>query len=366
MFEGGRVKFPDFCLYYSFFKKIQLMKKIPLPILLSIVGITASTASESYHLLKEIPVGGDGGWDLLTVDEANHRLYVSHATKVVVIDTDKDTVVGEIANTPGVHGIAIAPKLNRAFVSNGRSNSVSVVDLKTLQTISTVATGANPDAMLYEPSRSEVYAFNARGNSATVFAADSTNKIVTTIELGSNPEFAVADPKAGRIYLNLEHSSEVVSIDVKTHQVVNRWPIAPGEEATGMGLDAVHHRLFLGCANKMMVMMDYTSGKILASVPIGDGVDANAFDPTTQLAFASCRDGTVTIAHEDSPETLTVVQTLSTARGSRTMALDSKTHKIYLPAADYEAQAEQGATRQRPKMIADSFKVLVFAPQTVK
>jgi YVTN family beta-propeller protein len=343
------------------------MKQNLLPILISIVVATASDAAEPYHLLKEIPTGGDGGWDLLTIDEAGHRLYVSHATQVVVIDTDKDAVIGEITNTPGVHGIAIAPKLNRAFVSNGRSNTVSVVDLKTLRTISTVATGANPDAMLYEPSQSEVYAFNARGNSATVFAADSTNKIITTIELGSNPEFAVADPKAGRIYLNLEHSSEVVAIDIKTHQVVNRWPITPGEEATGMGFDAAHQRLFLGCANKMMVMMDATSGKIIASVPIGDGVDANAFDPATQLAFASCREGTVTIAHEDSPDKLNVVQTLPTARGSRTMALDSKTHKIYLPAAEYETPEQApGATRQRPKMIAGSFKILVFGREATK
>jgi YVTN family beta-propeller protein len=258
--------------------------------------------------------------------------------------------------------------LNRAFVSNGRSNNVSVVDTKTLQTISHVNTGASPDAMLYESSQSEVYAFNARDNSATVFDAKSPNKVIATIALGSNPEFAVADAKAGRIYLNLEHSSEVIAIDIKTHQVVNRWPIAPGEEATGMGFDAVHHRLFLGCANKLMVMMDCLSGKIVGSVPIGDGVDAAAFDPATQLAFASCRDGTVTIAHEDSPDKLTVVQTLPTAIGSRTMVLDSKTHKIYLPAAEYEAQPQQvtGATRQRPKMIAGSFKVLMFGPQTAK
>lgn len=336
--------------------------KMNLSLVLCSLGVVAMChAGEPYHFIKEIPGGDDGGWDYLTVDSSAHRLYVSHGTKVVVIDLEKDAVVGEITNTPGIHGIAIAPKLNRGFTSNGRSNNVSIVDLKTLQTLSQVDTGANPDAILFEPGQSEVYAFNGRGQSATVFTADS-GKVVATIPLGGKPESAQADVEAGRVFNNLEDKNEVAVIDTKTHQVVNRWPIAPGEEASGMAFDAAHHRLFLGCGNKLMVMIDSTSGKVVATVPIGGGVDANAFDPETQLAFSSNGDGNVTIAHEDSPDKITVVQTLTTERGARTMALDPKTHKIYLASAKYEAStgSTDGGARRRPKMIPGSFKILVY------
>jgi len=336
------------------------MKKILLPVLFSLT-VAVCRADGPYHLIKEIPVGGDGGWDALTVDSAAQRLYVSHAARVVVIDLAKDQVAGEITNTPGVHGIAVAPKLNRGFTSNGRENKVSIVDLKTLQTLSKVDTGTNPDAILFEPGQNEVYAFNGRGQSATVIDAKS-GKVVATIPLGGKPEFAEADPEAHRVFNNLEDKSEVAVIDTKTHQVTNHWAIAPGEEASGIAIDVKHHRLFLGCGNKLMVMMDSTNGKVLATVPIGQGVDGNAFDPGTQLAFASCGDGTTTIAHEDAPDKLTVVQTLETQRGSRTIALDPKTHKIYLPTAQFEPQPEQaaGSPRQRPKMVPGTFKVLVY------
>jgi DNA-binding beta-propeller fold protein YncE len=332
------------------------MKKILLLILFSLT-IAVCRADGPYHLIKEIPVGGDGGWDYLTVDSAGQRLYVSHANKVVVIDLAKDQVVGEITNTPGVHGLAPAPELGRGFVSCGRENKAAIVDLKTLQTLSKVDTSTNPDAMLYEPGRKEVYMFNGRSQSATVISADA-GKVVVTIPLGGKPEFAAADPAAGRVYNNIEDKNEVAVIDTKSHQVVTNWPIAPGEEASGMAIDLKNHRLFLGCGgSKTMVMMDSTDGKILATVPIGEGVDANAFDPGTQLALASCGNGTITIAHEDTPDKLTVVQILETQRGSRTMALDPKTHKIYLAAAKFEAPAEG---QRRGKIIPDSFKILVY------
>jgi YVTN family beta-propeller protein len=328
---------------------------------LSLASVPAQGADGPYHFLKEIPVGGDGGWDYSSVDEAGRRLYVSHGTKVVVIDLDKEVVAGEIADTPGVHGLAPAPDLQKGFSSNGRENKASVVDLKTLQTLSKVDTGANPDGMLYEPGRHEVYMFNGRGQSATVIDAKS-DKVVATIPLGGKPEFAQADPKAGRVYNNLEDKNEIAVIDTGTHAVVNRWPIAPGEEASGMAIDLAHHRLFIGCHNKLMEMVDSASGKVVASVPIGDGVDANAFDSGTQYAFSSCGDGTVTIAHEDSPEKLTVVQTLKTERGARTMTIDPRTHKIYLASAKFEPSPEPapGERRQRPKMIPGSFKILVY------
>ena len=330
----------------------------------SIAAAPLYGADGPYHLLKEIPVGGDGGWDYLSVDTAGRRLYVSHATKVVVIDIDKDVVAGEITNTPGVHGLAVASDLQRGFSSNGRSNTASIVDLKTLTTLSQVDTGQNPDGMLYEPGRQEVYMFNGRGQSSTVIDAKA-GKVVATIPLGGRPEFAAADPKAGRVYNNIEDKNEVVAIDTKTHQVVNHWPIAPGEGASGMAIDVAHHRLFLGCSNKLMVMMDSETGKVVASVPIGQGVDANAFDPGTQFAFSSCGDGTVTIAHEDAPDKFAVVQTLVTERGSRTMTLDPKTHRIYLAAAKYEAPTEGAPAggRGRGRMVPGSFKILVYGMQ---
>jgi DNA-binding beta-propeller fold protein YncE len=323
--------------------------------------VTMVRADGPYHLLREIPVGGEGGWDYLSVDAAGRRLYVSHGTKVVVIDIDKDAVVGEIADTPGVHGLAVASELKRGFTSNGRENKAGIVDLETLKTLAQVDTGQNPDGMLFEPGQQEVYMFNGRGRSATVFEAAS-GKVVATIPLSGKPEFAAADPQAGRVYNNIEDKNEVAVIDTKTHQVVATWPIAPGEEASGMAIDLAHHRLFLGCGNKLMVMMDSTTGKVVASVPIGEGVDANAFDPGTQLAFSSCGSGTVTIAKEEAPDKLTVVQTLTTELRARTMTLDPKTHKIYLASAKFEPQPEPaaGAPRQRPKMVPGSFKILVY------
>lgn len=318
-------------------------------------------ADAPYHFLREIPVGGEGGWDYLSVDPVGRRLYVSHATKVVVIDIDKHEIVGEITDTPGIHGVALALELKRGFTSNGRENKAGIVDLETLKTLLKVDTGQNPDGMLYEPGRQEVYMFNGRGRSATVFDA-KTGAIVATIPLSGKPEFAAADPKAGRIYNNIEDKSEVAVIDTQTHQVVATWPIAPGEEASGMAIDLEHQRLFLGCGNKLMAMMDSTNGKIVATVPIGQGVDANAFDPGTLLAFASCGDGTLTIAKEETPDKLTVVQTLTTERFARTMTLDPKTHNIYLASAKFEAQPEPaaGAPRQRPKIIPGTFKILVY------
>jgi DNA-binding beta-propeller fold protein YncE len=324
-------------------------------------SLSVRGAETPYRFIKEIPVGGDGGWDYLTVDAGARRLYVSHATKVVVIDIDKNEVVGEIADTPGIHGVALAPELKRGFTSNGRENKAGIVDLETLKTLSKVDTGANPDGMLYEPGKQEVYMFNGGGQSATVIDAKA-GKVVATVSLGGKPEFAAADSKLGRVYNNLEDKSEVVAIDTQTHAVVNRWPIAPGEEASGMAFDVQNHRLFLGCGNKLMVMMDSTTGKVVASVPIGDGVDANSFDPATKLAFASCGDGTVTIAKEETPGKLTVVQTLKTAPRARTMTIDPKTHRIYLGAASYLA-APAGGTKGRPQMVPGSFKILVYGAE---
>lgn len=330
--------------------------------LLCVLSATAVChAVQPYSLIKEIPIGGEGGWDYLSIDEGASRLYVSHATKVVVVDLENDAVVGEIADTPGVHGLAVAPGMGRGFTSNGKEGKVSVVDLKTLKTLSKSPAGSNPDAILFDPGQKEVYAFNGHSKSATVLSA-ATGELVATIPLSGKPEFAAADPAAGKVFCNIEDKSEVAVIDTKTHKVVATWPIAPGESASGMAIDLENHRLFLGCDNKLMLMLDSTTGKVLGSVPIGDHVDANAFDPESHLAFASCGDGTTTIASDEDPSKLTVVQTLTTEKSARTMALDSKTHKIYLASAKFEPVTKSSSAEghQRPKIIPGSLKILVY------
>ena len=315
-------------------------------------------AGTQYRFLKEIPIGGEGGWDYLSIDSAARRLYVTHANKIVVIDLEKDSVAGEIGDTPGVHGFALALELGRGFSSNGKEAKASIVDLKSLKTIAKVPTGENPDAILYEPQRQEVYAFNGRGHSATVFEAKS-GKVVTTIPLSGKPEFAVADSRAGFVYCNIEDKSEVAVIETQTHQVAESWPLAPGKEPSGLACDLAHHRLFSGCANEMMMVVDSMNGKIVGSVPIGKDVDAVALDPETQLVFSSNGEGTVTVVREFSPEKLEVIQTLPTERGARTMALDPKTHKIYLTSARVEG-VHEGST-QRQKLSDGSVRVLVYA-----
>src|SRR3954470_10656297 len=301
-------------------------------------AVGAAAQDGPYHAGMEIPIGGEGGWDYLTIDAPAHRLYVSHATHVVVVDTQTNKVVGDIPDTPGVHGVAIAADLGRGFTTNGRENKASIVDLKTLKVIKRVDPGENPAAVLYEPSRHEVYTMNGRGKSATVIDAQS-GKVVATIPLEGKPESGQADSKAGKVYVNIEDMNAVQVIDTATHKVTATWPAAPCEAATGMAFDAAAHRLFLGCDNKLMVMMDSATGKVVYSVPIGAGVDSTWFDPATKLAFTSNGEaGTVTVAHEDSPAVLKVVQTLRTAPGARTRALDPTTHTIYLAATDYEPQ----------------------------
>ncbi|HEY0455852.1 MAG TPA: YncE family protein [Verrucomicrobiae bacterium] len=300
--------------------------------ILALSSAVCFSAQSEYQFVKEIRIGGKAQWDYLSVEPEMQRLFVSHGTKVEVIDLEKGAIIGAIEDTPGVHGIALAPKLGRAFVSCGKENKASIVDLKSLKTIMKVTTGANPDSILYDAAQNEVYTFNGKGKSATVFEPES-GKVIATIDLGGKPESAVADGKAGRIYVNLEDKSQVAVIDVKARKVISKWPIAPGEAATGMAFDVDKHRLFLGCDNKKMIMMDSSSGKVVANVPIGAGVDACAFDPATNLAFSSNgEDGTTTIAREDGPDKLAVVQTLKTVVGARTMTVDPKTHNIYLPA----------------------------------
>jgi YVTN family beta-propeller protein len=320
-------------------------------------------AAQPYKFVQEIPVSGEGGWDILNIDAAARLLYLSHAIKVVVVDIDKNRVAGEIADTPGVHGFLPVPELQRGYSTNGKENKSSVVDLKTLATIQKVDVGDNPDAIAYDGKRSEVYVFNHTGNSLTVIDAKSA-KAMATIPLGGTPEFPAVDSATGRVYVNLEDKSEIAVIDAAKHEVMARWSLAPGEEPSGIALDAAHHRLFSTCHNKMMVMLDSETGKVITNVPIGTGVDGCAFDDATQLVFASCGEGVTVIAREESPDKLTVVQTLQTQRGARTIALDPKTHRIYLPTAQFEAppSPSPGATPQRPRIVPNTMKLLVYGP----
>ena len=323
----------------------------------------SAPGEELYHSAGQIPIGGEGGWDILTIDSAARRLYLSQATKVVIVDLKKNAVAGEIADTPGVHAFVAVPEVQRGFSSNGKESKSSVVDLTTLKTISKIDTGQNPDAVVYEPRHGEIYVFNHTGNSVTVIDAKAAT-VSATIQLGGSPEFAVVDEDAGRVYCNIEDKSEVAVIDVSKHDVIARWSLAPGEEPSGIALDARHHRLFAGCHNNMMVMVDTQTGKVIANVPIGRGVDGCAFDDSTQLAFASCGDGTTTVAKEEGPDKLTVAQVLKTERGARTMALDPKTHRIYLPTAQFQPapSPSPGASPGRPTIVPNTLKLLVYDP----
>ena len=314
-----------------------------------------------YKVTDKIKVGGEGGWDYLIADGASHRLYVSHATHVAVIDTKTNTVVGDIPNTLGVHGIALAPKLGRGYTSNGRANTVTVFDLKTLKMLDTVPVqGTNPDAILFDPYSERVFTFNGRSSNATAIDA-KTNAVIGTIPLEGKPEFAVTDLH-GKIYVNIEDKSQVKEFDAKTLKVLSTWSLAPGEEPSGLAIDRKHSRLFSVCGNKMMIVLDAKSGKVVASVPTGAGTDAAAFDPGTEFAFASNGEGTLTVVHEDSPGKFSVVENVATQRGSRTMALDDVTHRLYLSGALFGATPAPTAERPRPRpsMEPDSFMVLVL------
>jgi hypothetical protein len=324
-----------------------------------VLGSIAYATDPGYHVIKKLQLGGEGGWDYLTVDSTARRLYISRGTHVMVVNIDTDSLVGDILDTPGVHGIAVAPELNRGFTSNGRANTSTIFDLKTLKVLGQVKTGTNPDAILYDPASKRVFAFNGRSNDATVFDAASA-KVDSTIALGGKPEFATADGM-GKVYVNIEDKSEVVEIDSRMLTVTKRSSLKPGEEPSGMALDREHHRIFSGCHNKLMTILDADSGKVIATVPIGEGVDGNGFDPGTGLAFSSNGDGTLTVVRESSPGKFEVAETVTTQRGARTMAIDPKTHNIYLPTAQFappSASTPEGS-RPRPTMVKDSFVILV-------
>ena len=318
-----------------------------LPVALSLKPLSA--ASTGYHILTEIKIGGEGGWDYLTVDSPGHRLFVSHATHVVVVDVEKNTVIGDIPDTPGVHGIALAPELNKGFISNGRGNNVTVFDLKTLKALATVPTEMNPDDITYDPVSSRVLAFNGRSRSVTIIDA-KTNTAVTTVMLDGKPEFAVADGK-GKVYDNLEDKNEIVEVDSAKATVTKRYALTGCDGPSGMAMDKKARRIFSVCGNRVMAVSDPDKGTVIATPAIGAGSDGVIFDPGTGYAISANGDGTMTVVQQTGGK-YDVTDNIATERGARTIALDEKTHRVYTPTAAAAAGGGRG-------YLPDSFKVLV-------
>jgi outer membrane protein assembly factor BamB len=310
-----------------------------------------------YTLSKQYKLGGEGGWDYLAFDTAGNRLFITRGTHVAVVNPADGTVIGDIPNTPHVHGVALAYDLGRGFITAAGDTSIHIFDLKTLKPLGTVKTEVDDDAIVYDASTKYVVSMNGDGNSATVVDGPS-GKLVGNIKLPGGPEYAATDGH-GMIYANIEDKSLVVAIDLKTMKIVRQWPLAPCSSPSGLAIDRRNNRLFSGCHNKVMAISDAIAGKVITTVPIGGGVDANRFDPGTRTAFSSNGDGTLTVVSQDTPDKYTVKGNVTTQRGARTMALDYKTHTIYLVTADF-APAVGNA---RPQPLPGTFRLLVVSPK---
>ncbi|HEX4387594.1 MAG TPA: YncE family protein [Steroidobacteraceae bacterium] len=321
---------------------------------------TPGAARPLYAIARSVNLPGDGGWDALTYEPGGHRLFIAHGTQVDVIDTEHLTVLGAIRDTPGVHAVALAPELKRGYVSAGGSDTVVVFDLATLARLKDIkTTGANPDAILYEPATRRVLAFNGRGRNVTVIDA-ATETVTATIALDGKPEFAVGDGQ-GRVYVNLEDKNSVAVIDARTLAVSAVWPLTGCERPTGIALDARGGQLFSACGNRVLVALEIASGRVLGSAPIGAGADGAAYDPSARLAFASCGEGVLSVVAPRPNAPPETVQSVITQRGARTMALDERTHRVYLVTASYAGQPEPPANpRQRPETLPDTFRLLVL------
>jgi len=327
--------------------------------MLAMAALALAASAPGYHVTTTYKVGGEGWWDYLTADADARRVYISRGTHVMVLDADSGKVVGDIADTQGVHGIALALNIGKGFTSNGREGTVSIFDSKTLAVSHKVKVGDNPDAILYDPATYRVFTFNGRSQDSTVIDA-VTEKVVGTIKLDGKPEFAASNGK-GMVYVNIEDKSELTAIDASKMEVKKTWPLAPCTEPSGLSIDRENRRLFVGCGNKMMAVVDADSGKVLATLPIGEGVDATTFDPETGLAFASCGEGVLTVVKEESPDKFEVAENVPTKRGARTLALDGKTHNVFVVTAEFGPRPEPTADNPhpRPAMLPDSFQVLV-------
>lgn len=337
------------------------LTSVSLLFLLSVGAVQAQSAAP-YRLLNTIAIGGEGGWDYLSVDPAGERLYVSHGTQVEVVDLKTRKVIGTIPNTPGVHGIEVIPAAGRGYITCGRNNTCVVFDLKTLQPIGTpILTGPKPDALFYDAFSKRVFLFSNDGGKSTVLNA-ATGAVVGTAELAGDAEAPATDGK-GTIFVNIEDKSEVIAFDAKTLAVKKRSTLAPGEEPTGLGYDPKTNRLFSACANEKLVVTDSKTGQQIAVLPIGKGADGAVFDPTTgNVVTSNGASGTFTVIHQDSPTKYTVVANVPTARGARTVALDPKTHHLFTCTADYGPAPAPTAEnpKPRPSIVPGTFRVLEY------
>jgi YVTN family beta-propeller protein len=337
------------------------MRNLFLITALLLLGSLAVDAQQ-YKISGRIPFPGEGGWDYLAVDSASRRLYVSHSTQVEVVDLDSEKPVAKITGMKRIHGIAIADDFNRGYISDGGDDVVVIFDLKSNAVLQKVPAGKNPDGILYDPYSKRIFAFNGRSNDATAIDAAS-GKVAGTVALDGKPEFPVSDGK-GNVYVNIEDKSEIAQLDPQTLKVKKTWSLSPCEEPSGLAIDLEARRLFSVCSNNKMAVVNADSGQVIAAVAIGNGPDAAGYDPARKLVFSSNGEGTLTVVRQDSPDKYTVLENAPTERSARTMSLDTKTHKIYLSAAQLGAAPEATADNPhpRPKIIPDSFHVLVLSP----
>jgi YVTN family beta-propeller protein len=327
-------------------------------VLVAAIGVYAAPQAGGYHVIRRMPVGGDGSWDYLRVDPDAHRIYISRSTHMMVVDEVSGKVIGDIPDTKGIHGVALAFDQGKGYTSNGGANSVSVVDLKTLKTLSEIKIeGGNPDSIIYDPMTKRVFTFNGKTNDSTAIDTAS-GKVVGTVALGGKPEEPALDGK-GNVFVNLEDKSSIAEFDAKTLAMKGTWPLAPCEGPSALAIDTAHRRLFAAC-DKVMVVINADTGKVIASPPIGGDPDGNGFDPATGMLFAACREGLISVIHEDSADKYSAVGNVTTQFGTRTMAMDSKTGHIFTVTADFKPAAAPTADnpRPRPEMIAGSFVVL--------
>jgi DNA-binding beta-propeller fold protein YncE len=332
--------------------KIPITMRIALLIVAAAVFMAADKPAANYKVVASWKLGGDGGWDYLNADSDNHRLFIARATRVMVVDTDAGKLLTEIPDTPGVHGVALVPAIGQGFSSNGREDMISVFDLKSLKVLKKIKVGTGPDAIIYDPFSKRVFTFNAKSHDTTAVDA-SKGEVAGTLELGGKPEYAVSDEK-GTMFVNIEDKSELVAFDPQKLAVKSRWKLTGCEEPTGLAFDGKNRRLFAGCGNKVMAIVDADNGKVLATPAIGDGCDGTAFDADLGNAFATAHDGTLTVIHEDNPNTFTPVQKVATQQGARTVTLDAKTHKVFTVTAKVLPER---------KVEPDTFVVLVVAPE---
>ena len=333
------------------------MKRLPLLLTIIFFAFTYLPAQNNFHVLKTFHIQSAGGWDYLTVGPGNDRLYVSHGTQVNILDKTSGDSIGVIENTTGVHGIAFDKEHNKGFTSNGRLNNVTVFDLKTNAVLVQIPTGANPDAIMYEPYSKKIITCNGRSKNLSIIDPVE-NKLLDSINVGGKPETAVSNGN-GTIYVNIEDKNEIVVVNMKTMKVDAHWPLSPAEEPTGLAFDKATNRLFAGCGNKFLAILDASTGKMVGTFPIGDGCDGAGFDPATKNIFTSNGEGTLSVYHEKSANEFEKIATITTKRGARTIAVDEQTHLIYLPTADFE-NPDPNTPNARPRMIPGTFQVLVI------